>query len=184
MADLEVSTVERVMVARLNRPEKKNAINDVMFDELLQVFTEVRDNPADRVLVLTGAGGAFCSGADLSGRAAADPDAPPVHQLTRMNHVADVALALGDDDVFGVLGGGRDDDASALVSDVPAPPDGSTSAEQPTKNAAHARIDIFCATVIDIVYCFTKVPQPLFSKSWPTLRVTVGKPPSGGAPCG
>jgi len=75
----------------LNRPEKKNAINSTMFNELGAVFTEVASRPDDRVLVINGAGGAFCSGADLSG---GGPIEAPVHPLRRMDHIHDVALAL------------------------------------------------------------------------------------------
>ncbi len=49
----------------LNRPEVKNAMNGVMFRELLEVFSQVRASAEDRVLVLTGAGDAFCAGADI-----------------------------------------------------------------------------------------------------------------------
>lgn len=35
------------------------------------------------------------------------------------------------------------------------------------------------ARVGRVAYCLTKVPHPLFSKSCPALRVTVGTPPSG-----
>ena len=48
----------------LNRPEKRNAITTQMIDELLAAFTHIETNPA-RVVVLTGAGQAFCSGMDL-----------------------------------------------------------------------------------------------------------------------
>jgi enoyl-CoA hydratase/carnithine racemase len=78
-----------VVTLTLNRPEKKNAINGTMFDELLAVFREVDAAPADRVLVITGAGDAFCSGADLSDRSR---DAR--HPRQRLHWVADVALAL------------------------------------------------------------------------------------------
>lgn len=48
----------------LNRPEKRNAISAEMIAELLSAFSEVEASPA-RVLILTGAGKAFCSGMDL-----------------------------------------------------------------------------------------------------------------------
>jgi 2-(1,2-epoxy-1,2-dihydrophenyl)acetyl-CoA isomerase len=60
-----------------------------MWDELLAVFTEVGDAESDRVLVITGAGGAFCSGADLSA-----PDRLTRNGLARMRHIGSVALAL------------------------------------------------------------------------------------------
>ncbi len=48
----------------LNRTEKRNAISYELIEELLAAFAEVADSPA-RVLILTGAGKAFCSGMDL-----------------------------------------------------------------------------------------------------------------------
>ena len=48
----------------LNRPEKRNAISFELIDDLLRAFDEVANSPA-QVLILTGAGKAFCSGMDL-----------------------------------------------------------------------------------------------------------------------
>jgi 2-(1,2-epoxy-1,2-dihydrophenyl)acetyl-CoA isomerase len=85
-------TVERdergVATVTLSRPEKKNAIDYQMFEELLQVFDELSRSSADRVLVLTGAGGNFSSGADLG------PGGPDRHQLALMRFYGSVALAL------------------------------------------------------------------------------------------
>jgi 2-(1,2-epoxy-1,2-dihydrophenyl)acetyl-CoA isomerase len=78
-----------IVTVTLNRPEKKNAINAKMWDELIEVFTEVGESDADRVMVLTGAGDGFCSGADLGGETGADK-----HQLARMHHINRVGLAL------------------------------------------------------------------------------------------
>lgn len=49
----------------MHRPEVLNAYNMQMRDDLYEVFTAVRDDPTLRVLVLRGAGRAFCSGGDL-----------------------------------------------------------------------------------------------------------------------
>jgi enoyl-CoA hydratase/carnithine racemase len=54
-----------VATLTFNRPEKKNAINNTMWRELLGVLDAVEDDAEIRVLVLTGAGDAFTSGADL-----------------------------------------------------------------------------------------------------------------------
>jgi 2-(1,2-epoxy-1,2-dihydrophenyl)acetyl-CoA isomerase len=89
METIEVSRSEGVVTITMNRPEKKNAINAPMWDELLAAFREVNDTEGDRVLVLTGAGGEFCSGADLT----ADTSSG-VGTLTSMRHVADVILSL------------------------------------------------------------------------------------------
>src|ERR687897_2733647 len=66
METLLVDRSDGVVTVTLNRPEKKNAINGPMWRELIEVFDEVADTPSDRVLVITGAGDGFCSGADLS----------------------------------------------------------------------------------------------------------------------
>jgi 2-(1,2-epoxy-1,2-dihydrophenyl)acetyl-CoA isomerase len=63
---LSVDRRDGVVTVTLNRPEKKNAMNLAMWRELIAVFGEVQDDPAARVLVLTGAGDGFCSGADLT----------------------------------------------------------------------------------------------------------------------
>jgi 2-(1,2-epoxy-1,2-dihydrophenyl)acetyl-CoA isomerase len=57
---------EGLVTVTLNRPEKKNALNAKNWADLDEVLSEVETNPADRALVLTGAGGNFSSGADLS----------------------------------------------------------------------------------------------------------------------
>ena len=49
----------------LNRPDKMNAITGEMWGGLRDVFDEVARNRDDRVLVVAGAGRAFCAGADL-----------------------------------------------------------------------------------------------------------------------
>lgn len=53
-----------VATITFNRPEKRNAISYELIDELLRALAEVEQS-AVRVLVLTGAGKAFCSGMDL-----------------------------------------------------------------------------------------------------------------------
>ena len=55
-----------VATITLNRPEKKNAMSWQMFAEIGAVFDEVAGSRDVRVLIVTGAGGAFCSGADLT----------------------------------------------------------------------------------------------------------------------
>jgi 2-(1,2-epoxy-1,2-dihydrophenyl)acetyl-CoA isomerase len=80
---------EGIVTVALHRPEKKNAIDATMWDELLAVFREVAESASDRVLVLTGSAGAFCAGADLS------PDSGAKrHQLDLMHHYGWVGLAL------------------------------------------------------------------------------------------
>lgn len=82
-----------VVTVTLNRPEKKNALTNAMIEELARVMDDVQSREEDRVLVLTGAGGAFCSGADLSGPVSAAGRGPDP-ALVSVRHVGAVAVAL------------------------------------------------------------------------------------------
>ena len=72
METLIVERKDGVVTVTMNRPERKNAASGKMLSELEQIFVEIEANPDDRAMVLTGAGGAFCSGADLSDPAEED----------------------------------------------------------------------------------------------------------------
>ena len=50
----------------LNRPDKLNAFNARMFNEMMDALNHVDENDEIRALIITGAGKAFCAGADLS----------------------------------------------------------------------------------------------------------------------
>ena len=93
---LETLIIEKqdgVVTVTMNRPARKNAANGTMWHELMDTFEDVSADRNDRVMVLTGAGDAFCSGADLgdasnvAGRIG-DP------YLTQMRALGDVALRL------------------------------------------------------------------------------------------
>jgi 2-(1,2-epoxy-1,2-dihydrophenyl)acetyl-CoA isomerase len=88
---LEVERSEGVVRLTLNRPEKKNAITSEMWDGLHEIFTEVAATREDRVLVITGAGDAFCSGVDFG---ASGMPRDLGGQLHYMRRVARGALAL------------------------------------------------------------------------------------------
>jgi enoyl-CoA hydratase len=54
-----------ITVMTMNRPESLNAISREMVEEIETALAEVQDDPGCRVLVLTGAGDAFCAGMDI-----------------------------------------------------------------------------------------------------------------------
>jgi len=92
----ETIIVERkdgIATVTLNRPERKNAGNGRMWQELHETFLDVGRRRQDRVLVVTGAGGAFCSGADIADPAGVSGDPSDPH-LVRMRVFGDVMLAL------------------------------------------------------------------------------------------
>ncbi len=70
LVDLE----NNVATVTFNRPEKLNAYTAQMGAELHQAFAELDENDDARVIVVTGAGRAFCAGADLSARGGATFD--------------------------------------------------------------------------------------------------------------
>ena len=57
---------QNILTIKLNRPEVHNAINDVMINELYEAFTNLKDDQSVKVIVITGNGISFCSGADLN----------------------------------------------------------------------------------------------------------------------
>ena len=60
---------DMIAYVRLNRPEKLNAMNDVLHRELAEVWEDFREDPSLRVAILSGEGRCFSAGADLSGGA-------------------------------------------------------------------------------------------------------------------
>jgi 2-(1,2-epoxy-1,2-dihydrophenyl)acetyl-CoA isomerase len=79
-----------VVTLTLDRAERKNAIDLPLFDRLRDAFRELGEDPRARVLVLTGAGDAFCSGADIG--TVRTGEAQPVLVVIRRIH--EMVLAL------------------------------------------------------------------------------------------
>jgi enoyl-CoA hydratase len=62
-----------VLIVTMNRPEKRNALSGPMLAGLREAWDRVDGDPGIRACVLTGAGGAFCAGADLKAMNASHP---------------------------------------------------------------------------------------------------------------
>ena len=71
---LEIERDGAIMTVRMNRPDKRNAINNQMHHELQDVCHALREDFDTRVVILTGSGGAFSSGADTSEWGKPGPD--------------------------------------------------------------------------------------------------------------
>jgi len=75
-------TNDSVAILTLNRPEAMNSFNTVMFRELQDAYKALEQDNTVRVIVVTGAGRAFCAGADISDGfgSAGLSTAPSVHE--------------------------------------------------------------------------------------------------------
>ena len=70
---------EHICTITMNRPEKRNALSAQLVNELIVALETAAADEQTRVVILCGAGGAFCAGADLSlmsGGGDEDPDIP------------------------------------------------------------------------------------------------------------
>jgi isohexenylglutaconyl-CoA hydratase len=113
-----------VLRLALNRPEKRNAMNLAMVEEIAAVFEAASADRLVRAVVIRGEGGHFCAGGDISGMDIDDLDEEQAaaatwrfnrvfgHMITRVNHAPQVVITLLEG---AVLGGGL---GLACVSDV------------------------------------------------------------------
>ena len=65
MEELLINDQGHVRVLTLNRPERNNALSDTLKQAIIEAMLEAEDDSLVRVIVLTGTGDVFCSGADL-----------------------------------------------------------------------------------------------------------------------
>jgi 2-(1,2-epoxy-1,2-dihydrophenyl)acetyl-CoA isomerase len=72
MADLRVEVGDGIATLTLDRPDALNSLTVPLKEALIAAFADVAADPAVRVVVLTGAGRAFCAGQDLRERLEAD----------------------------------------------------------------------------------------------------------------
>ncbi|HZE65778.1 MAG TPA: enoyl-CoA hydratase-related protein [Sporichthyaceae bacterium] len=87
MSTVLLDRAEGVVTLTLNRPERRNGITRELVDEAIAALHAVAADHRDRVLVLTGAAGAFCSGMDLAEPLSPDP-------LTFMRRVGEFCRVL------------------------------------------------------------------------------------------
>jgi len=73
MADLTYEVVDRIATITLNRPDKLNAFTGPMIDAWAKALAEAQADEGVHVVVVTGAGRAFCAGGDVSRMSDARP---------------------------------------------------------------------------------------------------------------
>src|SRR2546427_771310 len=103
--ELLCSVADGVATVTLNRPAKRNALNRAVLEGLAGAFERLEGDPTVRVVVVRGAGPAFCSGmdrADLARQqdASADPETSVVSVLRRIEQCRHPTLAVVHGDAF------------------------------------------------------------------------------------
>ncbi len=94
MSDLLVREDGAVAWLTMNRPDRLNALNTTLADGLLDYFTQLRTRADIRVVVLTGAGRAFCAGLDLGGHPATQSKSTVLQSLFVQNQFNEIILAM------------------------------------------------------------------------------------------
>ena len=83
-----------VVTVTLNRPEVMNAMTSALFVDFGDLCRDLNRDETVRAVVVTGAGGNFCSGADVGPQAARATGATPVVPLRNMRRIKESAIAL------------------------------------------------------------------------------------------
>lgn len=73
MPDCLVEKRDHTLIVTMNRPEARNALSGDMMAIMRDAWDQVDDDPDIRAAILTGAGGAFCAGADLKAMTSQHP---------------------------------------------------------------------------------------------------------------
>lgn len=122
----------------LDRPERLNALNDTMVEELATYFHALRKERDVRVVVMRGAGRAYCAGLDLHERRSGEADT--IDRLRHQRSIAEIVMAMRycPQPIFSLVhgaacGGGF---AMALASDI------RIAGESARMNAAFVRIGL------------------------------------------
>ncbi len=97
--EILLDVAEGVATVTLNRPERRNAFTLSMVDSWAAALAECRDREDIRVVVVTGAGRAFCSGGDIQGLMKGGLDRGAAEQRATIGeHVHRIPLTLADMD--------------------------------------------------------------------------------------
>jgi 2-(1,2-epoxy-1,2-dihydrophenyl)acetyl-CoA isomerase len=95
-APLLLDRAEGVATLTLNRPESMNSLSLALKEELIATLAELRDDPAVRAVVVTGAGRAFCVGQDLREHVAMLESGDPTPLRTVADHYNPITLGIAE----------------------------------------------------------------------------------------
>ena len=107
MAVVEYEKRGHVAIIKMNRPERLNALDRLMAEELLQALTDCQQDESIRVLLITGAGEAFCAGGDVKAMKESLAQAPDrfLAELLKPLHQAVLAICNLSKPVIAIVNG-------------------------------------------------------------------------------
>ncbi len=99
------AVADGVATVTINRPDKRNALNGAVLAGLTAIFGRLEDDQGVRVVVVRGAGIAFCSGMDLRELGARqgqsdDPESPVVKVFQRIERSRHPTIAMVQGDAY------------------------------------------------------------------------------------
>ena len=90
MPDALVERDGHAMIVTMNRPERKNALSGAMLIRMFDAYEAASNDPEVRCILVTGAGGNFCSGADLRAMSGDEAGGDPLDVAARMKADPDI----------------------------------------------------------------------------------------------
>ena len=88
----QIEIKKHILTITLNRPEKKNAINDAMSNEIIYALKYASENDVVRVVIIQANGDTFCAGGDLKGMSGATVDNES--SVPKLGDVEDISLSV------------------------------------------------------------------------------------------
>ena len=88
----EISLSKHILTVTLNRPDKKNAINEAMANEIIYSLMYAAENDFVRVVVIQAKGDTFCAGGDLKGMSGDTVDNEST--VPKLGDVEDISLLI------------------------------------------------------------------------------------------
>lgn len=89
---IDLQQQDHILTITLNRPQRKNAINAIMSNELIYALDYARQQRSIRVVVLAATGDVFCAGGDLRSMSGTDDES--ISNVPKRGEVDDISLRL------------------------------------------------------------------------------------------
>lgn len=102
---LLVRRVDAILLLTLNRPDRLNAVSLAMYEALAAELRSASDDPSVRCVVITGAGRAFCVGADLKSHGEGPPTGEERRRYVRIAQRVNRRIQLGPKPVVAAVNG-------------------------------------------------------------------------------